>query len=113
MLSYIVRRVLYAFLILLGVSLFTFVLFYASASPQQIARRNISAKNPSPKQINDWLKQHGYDKPLYVQAQKHLTEMFLFRFGQSDTSGEVISDRLRAGVGPSATIATLVFIASL
>ena len=44
MLRYVIRRVLYAFPILIGVSLLTFFLFYASASPRQIARNNISAK---------------------------------------------------------------------
>src|SRR5690242_11056341 len=109
MFRYVVRRVLYAIPILVGVSLLTFFLFYATASPQQIARRNISAKNPTPAQINDWLKSHGYDKPLPVQFQKHITELFLLRFGRSDATGENIWDRIRAGVGPSATIAALVF----
>ena len=67
MLRYIIRRLLYALLILVSVSLVTFVLFYASSSPQQIARRNLSAKNPTPQQIEEWIHQHGYDKPRWQQ----------------------------------------------
>lgn len=113
MLNYILRRILYAVPILIGVSLVTFLLFYATASPEQMARRNLSAKNPTPQQIKDWLGDHGYDKPLGAQFRKHITELFLFRFGKSDATGEDIWERIRAGVGPSSQIASLVFFASL
>ena len=59
MLRYIIRRLLYAVLILISVSLVTFVLFYASSSPQQIARRNLSAKNPTPQQIEEVVRRFG------------------------------------------------------
>lgn len=113
MLRYVLRRVLYAVPILIGVSLVTFLLFYATASPEQMARRNLSAKNPSQEQIREWLQQHGYDKPLHVQFRKHMTELFLLRFGRSDATGEEIWDRIRAGVGPSAMVTSLVFFAGL
>ena len=113
MLGYIVRRVLYAIPILIGVSLLTFALFYLAASPEQMARQNLSAKNPTPEQIQGWLVEHSYDKPLNEQFSKHMRELFTFDFGLSDATGEPIWNRLRAGVGPSATIAGLVFAASL
>lgn len=113
MLRYIIRRILYAVPILLGVSLVTFVLFYATVSPQQMARHNLSAKNPTPQQIEDWLHEHGYDKPMSVQFQKHLEGMFFLRFGKSDATGEDIWSRIRSGVGPSTQIASLVFFSSL
>jgi peptide/nickel transport system permease protein len=114
MLRYVIRRILYAFPILIGVSLLTFVLFYASASPQQIARNNISAKNPSPKVIHDWLAQHGYDRPLPEQFAHHMGSLLLLKFGKSDSNnGEDIWGRIRAGAPPSFMIAGLTFVASL
>lgn len=113
MLRYVVRRVLYAIPILIGVSLITFVLFYATVSPEQMARSKLSARNPTPEQIQDWLKQHGYDKPLHVQFRKHMAELLLLRFGNSDTTGEPIWQMIRNGVGPSATVASLSFLALL
>lgn len=113
MLRYVLRRLAYAIPILVGVSLFTFLLFYATVSPQQMARNNLSAKNPTPEQVSEWLRQHGYDKPPVQQFRKHLTELFLFRFGRSDATGEEIGERIRAGMGPSAIVASLVFFASL
>ncbi|MHB9035460.1 MAG: ABC transporter permease [Armatimonadota bacterium] len=113
MLRYLVRRLLYAVPILVGVSLITFLLFYATSSPEQMARRNLSAKNPSQAQISAWLVQHGYDKPLSQQFQKHMSELLLMRFGNSDATGEPIWDKLRAGVGPSAIVASMVFFGTL
>ncbi|MCL5103923.1 MAG: ABC transporter permease [Armatimonadetes bacterium] len=110
---YLVRRLLYAVPILLGVSLLTFLLFYATSSPEQMARRNLSAKNPSPAQVQAWLVQHGYDKPLSQQFKKHMSELLLMRFGNSDATGEPIWDKLRAGVGPSTLVASMVFFGSL
>lgn len=113
MLGYVIRRVLYAIPILIGVSLLTFLLFYVTVSPQQMARRNLSAKNPTPQQIQGWLQEHDYDKPLGQQFQKHMSELFLFRFGKSDTTGQPIWDRIRAGAGPSAALQLRILIASL
>jgi peptide/nickel transport system permease protein len=111
MLRYVIRRVLYAVPILVGVSLLTFMLFYMTVTPEQMARRNLSAKNPTHAQIQEWLAQHGYDKPLSEQFRKHMSELFLFRFGNSDATGEPIWSRIRAGVGPSTMVASLIFVA--
>src|SRR5687768_3416451 len=112
MLAYLIRRGLYAIPILLGVAVVTFLLFYASASPQQIARRNLG-KNPTPEQVQEWLKQHGYDKPWHVQMERHVKELFLFNFGRSDTNNEDIWKRIRDGAAASAMVASLTFTAAV
>ena len=113
MLRYIIRRLLYAILILISVSLVTFVLFYASSSPQQIARRNLSAKNPTPQQIEEWIHQHGYDKPRWQQFEEHMAQLFLLRFGTSDANGEDIWERIRTGAPASLLLAAIAFFGSL
>lgn len=113
MLRYLVRRLLYAIPILVGVSLLTFLLFYCVFPPEQIARRNLSAKNPTPEQIQEWLVAHNYDHPLPEQFKKHMGELFLLRFGRADSTGELIWDRIHAGVGPSAVIASLIFVSAI
>ena len=111
---YILRRVLYAIPILIGVSLVTFVLFYASSSPQQIARRNLSAKNPTPEQLQTWVTEHGYDKPRSEQFVKHISQLFLLRFGKSDgANGEDIWGRIRQGAGPSFLLASIAFVVGI
>lgn len=131
MLRYFIRRVLYAIPILFGVFLTTFVLFYLTATPHQMARRNLShIKNPTEDQLNDWLKEHGYDKPVWPtlaslsdpvslvredkdQFTKSLKEMMLFRFGKSDSSDEVIWDNIKERAPASLVIAGLIFFAAL
>ncbi len=113
MLRYIIRRVLYAVPILFGVTLLTFILFYMTATPDQVARRNLSAKNPTQQQLNEWKAEHGYDKPLWQQFTKHTRELFLLQFGRSDTNDEPIWNRIRAGAGPSFMLMSLVFVTAL
>jgi peptide/nickel transport system permease protein len=113
MFSYLVRRTLYAIPILIGVSLLTFVLFYVVVPPRILARRNLTSKNPSQAEINSWLRQHGYDKPLPQQFLKHTQELFLLRFGRSDVNGEPIPDKIRQGAGPSLRLAIPEFIVSI
>ena len=114
MLRYMVRRLLYAIPILIGVMLLTFVLFYASSTPEQIARGNLSAKNPTQEQILDWEKQHGYDKPLHEQFAKHMKQLMLFQFGKSDSlNGEDIWTRIRSAAPRSFIIASMVFFSAL
>ena len=110
MLRYIVRRVLYAIPILVTVSLLTFLLFYGAFPPDRIARNNLSAKNPTPAQIKEWLSTHGYDKPKSEQFKTHMTSLLTFQFGKSDLSGEDILTRIKKGAPPSFAIALLIFV---
>jgi peptide/nickel transport system permease protein len=113
MLRYLLRRLMYAVPILIGVSLATFALFYLTVPPEQMAKQNISAKNPTPEQIQDWLVARGYDKPISEQFVKHMRGMFLFDFGKSDTSDEPIAERLQTGVGPSMLVGSFVLFGAV
>lgn len=114
MIRYIIRRVLYAVPILFGVSLLTFILFYMTSSPDEIARRNLSAKSPTREQITQWQKQHGYDRPLPEQFAKHMSQLLLLKFGKSDNlGGEDIWTRIRAGAPVSFLIASQIFLGGL
>jgi len=66
--SYILRRIGYGFLILLGVNLATFFLFFTVNTPDDMARLNIGGKRISADQIVKWKAERGYDKPLYWNA---------------------------------------------
>jgi peptide/nickel transport system permease protein len=67
-LNYIVRRLAYAVLVLIGVNLLTFTLFFAVNSPDNIARLNIGGKRVSQDAIEKWKAERGYDKPLWFNA---------------------------------------------
>ena len=114
MLNYIVRRVAYAVLILLGVNLLTFTLFFAVNSPDNIARLNTGAKRVSQDAIDKWKAERGYDKPLWFNARAEgrgkLTQtlfhdrslrLFTLQFGASDSGRDIrheIATRLPASL---------------
>ena len=97
MLSYTLRRLFYGVLILLGVNLATFFLFFTVNTPDDMARLNIGGKRVTQELIEKWKAERGYDKPLYwneaKQGGEKLTEtifwersvsLFTLNFGRAD-----------------------------
>jgi len=68
MLAYIIKRLLYAIPILIGVNLITFMLFFMVNSPDDMARAQLGAKQVTPELIQSWKEERGYDKPLFVNT---------------------------------------------
>src|SRR4030067_725024 len=68
MISYIIRRLLYAIPILLGVNVITFALFFLVNTPDDMARMQLGAKRVTPEAIAKWKQERGYDKPLLYNA---------------------------------------------
>ena len=66
MLGYLLRRILYAVPILIGVNLLTFALFFVVNTPDDMARMQLGIKRVTPDAIAQWKQQHGYDKPLLL-----------------------------------------------
>jgi peptide/nickel transport system permease protein len=104
LLTYLVRRVIYGALILLGVNLATFFLFFTLNTPDDMARLNLGGKRVNQEAIEKWKAERGYDKPLYWnparQGAEHLTEtifyersvsLFALNFGRADaeTAGDI------------------------
>ncbi len=65
MLNYLIRRVFYGVLVLIGVNLVTFMLFFSVNTPDDMARLNIGGKRVTQEQILKWKVERGYDRPLY------------------------------------------------
>ncbi|QDF96768.1 peptide ABC transporter permease [Azoarcus sp. DD4] len=125
MLAYIVRRLLYAVPILIGVNLLTFVLFFVVNSPDDMARMQIGVKRATPEAIERWKVERGYDRPLLFNAEAkgiaHVTDtiffekslrMFALDFGRAD-DGRDIGREIRARMGPSLAIALPTFVLGL
>ena len=122
MINYIIRRVGYGVLILIGVNLFTFMLFFAVNTPDDMARMNIGGKRVTQDAIEKWKVERGYNKPLLWNSQQSGVEkltktifyersvqLFAFQFGASD-SGRDIGYELRQRVGPSVALAIPTFL---
>jgi peptide/nickel transport system permease protein len=125
MLAYIVRRVLYAIPILIGVNLITFALFFVVNTPDDMARIHLGAKHVSAEAITRWKTEHGYDKPLFFNpaaegagklgdtlfVDKSL-KLFAFEFGQAD-DGRDIAREVTTRMWPSLAIALPTFLVGL
>ena len=104
MLAYIVRRIGYGALILLGVNLATFFLFFSVNTPDDMARLNLGGKRVTQAAIEKWKAERGYDKPLYYNAAapgagalrdtifyERSVSLFALDFGRADSesSGDI------------------------
>jgi len=125
MFGYIIKRLLYAIPILIGVNLITFMLFFMVNSPDDMARAQLGAKQVTPQMIQAWKVQRGYDKPLFINEKaggiSKLTDtlfvqeslkLFSFDFGISDSNRDIGSD-IKERMGPSLAIALPTFLIAL
>lgn len=125
MLAYIIRRILYAIPILIGVNALTFVLFFMVNTPDDMARMHLGNKHVTEEAIDAWKEERGYNRPLVWNANasgldkvmdtvffdKSLT-LFVFDFGQAD-DGRNIGDDIQTRMWPSLAIALPVFVIGL
>lgn len=100
MTRYFLRRLWYGVLVLVGVNVLTFVLFFSVNTPDDMARLNIGGKRVTQDQIDKWKSERGYDKPLYLNERAtgvatvtdtvfwdRSVSLFALRFGRSDAAG--------------------------
>jgi peptide/nickel transport system permease protein len=119
-LAYVIRRLAYGVVVVLGVLLFLFVLFFWATNPDDVARKALGERVPQAV-IEQWKVNHGYDKPLFPSAGnltdnmlfEHYRRMLTFDFGNSDADDTPIMDRIRQGMGPSLTLTVPLFILSM
>jgi peptide/nickel transport system permease protein len=124
MAGYFVRRLGYGVLILIGVNLLTFLLFFTVNTPDDMARLNIGGKRVTQEQIDKWKAERGYDKPLYwnpkAEGSAKATDtilwdrsisLFAFDFGRSDAQNAVdIGHEIRTRMGVSLQLAVPLFV---
>ena len=124
MTAYIVRRLLYAIPILIGVNLFTFVLFFFVNTPDDMARAHLGVKRVSDEQIARWKQERDYHLPYFYNKKEGISfyerfaetifwkksvKFLLFQFGRSD-DGRNIGDEISTRVGPSLAITVPSFV---
>ncbi|HET8695190.1 MAG TPA: ABC transporter permease [Aquabacterium sp.] len=127
MLNYILRRLGYGFVILIGVNLITFVLFFTVNTPDDMARLNIGGKRVTPEQIEKWKAARGYNKPMLFNDQEQgvakvtrtvfwerSVSLFLFDFGRADNdSAGDIGYQIRQRMGVSLQLTVPLFVLGL
>ena len=125
MITYLIRRILYAFPVLLGVNLITFMLFFMVNTPDDMARMHLGHKHVTEAAIANWKQDHNYDKPLFfniaAEGAQQLTQtlfwqkslkLFVFDFGTSD-AGRDISYDISQRMWASLAIAIPIFLVGI
>ena len=125
MLAYLIRRLLYALPILIGVNVITFALFFIVNTPDDMARMQLGVKRVTPEAIEKWKVDRGYDKPLFWNGAASGTDkatetiffgksvrMFMLDFGRAD-DGRDIAREIGLRMGPSLAVAVPVFVLGL
>jgi peptide/nickel transport system permease protein len=123
--AYIIRRILYAIPILIGVNILTFLLFFVVNSPEDMARMHLGEKRVTDAAITTWKQERGYDLPLLYNSEaqgmarfsetiffEKSLKLFQFDFGSSD-SGRDIGHDISQRMWPSLAIAVPVLIVGL
>ena len=125
MLAYIVRRVLYAIPILIGVNLITFLLFFVVNTPDDMARMQLGTRRVTPEAIEKWKAEQGYDKPLLWNSAapglakatntifyERSVRLFAFDFGLSEDRRDIATE-IRTRMWPSLALAVPVMLVGL
>ena len=127
MFRFILRRIGYGALVLLGVNLLTFVLFFTVNTPDDMARLNLGGKRVSAEAIEKWKAERGYNKPLYLntaeQGTRRVTEtifwersesLFALEFGRADSesAGDIGAEVVKR-MGVSLQLALPLFLLQL
>lgn len=125
MIAYIVRRLLYAIPILIGVNILTFALFFVVNTPDDMARMHLGDKRVTEDAIEKWKANLGYDKPLFWNVEEDglgqftdtifytkSIKLFVFDFGLSD-NGRNISHDISQRMWPSLAIAVPALLVGL
>jgi peptide/nickel transport system permease protein len=117
MLHYILRRILYAIPLLVGINLLTFVLFFVVNTPDDMARMHLGQKHVTAEALAKWKHERGYDLPLFLNQKApgidRLTQtifhqksvgLFLLNPGRSDDGRDIAAD-IGQRMGPSLALA--------
>ena len=126
MFAYIVRRLLYAIPILIGVNLLTFLLFFVVNTPDDMARMQLGARRVTPEAVEKWKEERGYNLPLvwnskeesfFNKATKTIftqksAKLFVFEFGYSEDKRDIASE-IQERMWPSLALAVPVFLVGL
>jgi peptide/nickel transport system permease protein len=124
-LAYIIRRVLYAIPILIGVNLITFGLFFVVNTPDDMARMQLGTRRVTPDAIEKWKAEQGYDKPLLWNSRdagvnkvtntifyERSVRLFAFDFGLSDDKRDIATE-IKTRMWPSLALAFPVLLVGL
>jgi peptide/nickel transport system permease protein len=99
MITYLARRFVTSVVVLIGVSIFIFVLLHATFPTPARAVLGLQAR---PSQINAWNKSNGYDDPVIVQYLHYINTLIHGNFGYSYVENQSVTALFQERVPRSA-----------
>ena len=99
MIGYIIRRLLVAVIVTIGIAAVSFVLLHALAASPVNA---VLGPKATPSAIASWNKTHGYDRPLLVQFFSYLGGLAHLNFGYSYKESQTVGALFAENAGRSA-----------
>ncbi|MBI5467717.1 MAG: ABC transporter permease [Deltaproteobacteria bacterium] len=123
MLTYIIRRILYAIPIVIGVNVLTALLFFYVNTPEDMARKTLGEKNITPAAIENWKRDHGYNLPAFLNTKEtgvsavsqtiffqKSVPLLWFDFGRSDRNNIDIGGEIKKRMWASLAISMPLFL---
>ena len=126
MLTYIIRRILYAIPILLVVNMLLFTLFFVVNNPKRMAEQHLGEKRATPERIEEWIQEHNYHLPRFLNTAEGFPAMFTqtmfwqksmslfwFNFGTADSDQHDIAARIKERIPYSLCLTVPLFFLGL
>jgi peptide/nickel transport system permease protein len=108
--GYIIRRILVAIVITIGIAAITFELLHLlSGSPVH----EVLPRNATPAAVRAWNKAHGYDRPLVVQFWSYFKHLAVLNFGYSYKQGQSVAALFKENAGRSIFLSGSALVLSL
>ena len=102
MVAYIVRRLFQLVIVLVGVTIITFIIMFAvPGNPAQL----LAGKDATPQRIANISKQLGLNRPLYVQYYRFVGRLVHGNLGESYALQRPVSQLIRENIGNTAQLA--------
>jgi peptide/nickel transport system permease protein len=96
---FLARRALYTIPVLLGVSLFVFLMVHLL--PGDPVTIMMFGANPTPKQVQALREQMGLNDPLHIQYLKFISKAVTGDFGRSIRSKHLVINDIKNNIGPT------------
>ncbi|RMH54706.1 MAG: ABC transporter permease [Candidatus Hydrogenedentota bacterium] len=124
--AYVIRRILYAVPVILGVLVLIFLLFFVYAGGAQNIARQVLGEKVRKEAIEEWIAAKGLDKPLWYNPRAsglgrfeetlfyaHMHDMLTLNFGKSWRDGDDILEKILRRAPASLSVAVPTFLAGL
>ncbi|MHB1468319.1 MAG: ABC transporter permease [Solirubrobacteraceae bacterium] len=110
MTGYLIRRLLIAVVVAIGIAAVSFLLLHLLAPSPVHA---VLGARATPAAVKAWNREHGYDRPLIVQFFSYLGELVQFRFGYSYKEGQSVARLFSENAGRSAYLSGVGLVLSI